>query len=708
MKIVQLMKKNKFIRTITFLSVFAIIYGILLTSLDMRQYSLKEGDIAKSDIKATRDVTDAAATEERKKQAVDSVGIQYTKKSEVASDIVEDINNDFTNINKIKDENINDNQKMSQLKSSLKSDIGDKNISTILQTNKDDLKTLQQFIIKTMKDTYNGDIREDSTADAKRAKNNIEAQFSNEKFSGSITDLGIAIANSYVQPNMFLDFKKTKEVKNEVAKNVENVVIKKDQLIVREGEPVTKNEISILQDLGLLNNSGLSNWYMYIMLAVMTAVVLFLQLYYINRYYKDIYKQTNKIIMLCILNIFTIVLARSIEIISPFLVPFACAPMLMILLMDSRIALFEGVLNCVFISVACRFNIEVTIVAIMSALIACTTLKKMKQRNDTIYAALFIAIINAIMAFSIGFLLSSNLFDNFKKAAFVFIGGIMSAILTIGFLPIFESIFDVVTDVKLLELSDPNHPLIKKLLMEAPGTYHHSIIVANIAEAAVEQVGGNALLTRVSAYYHDIGKLKRPYFFKENQIGIKNPHDKINPNLSALVIISHVKDGVDIAKEYKLPQIIQDAIQQHHGTTLVKYFYLTLKNASDNPDEIKEENFRYPGPIPRSKEVAIIMLADSVEAAVRSIQEPTQCKIEEMINNIIEARLSDGQLNQCELTMRDIQKIRKAFLKSLLGIYHQRIEYPTDNKKLKQKRLEEGKDKISEDKNAIKVKGARL
>jgi putative nucleotidyltransferase with HDIG domain len=214
--------------------------------------------------------------------------------------------------------------------------------------------------------------------------------------------------------------------------------------------------------------------------------------------------------------------------------------------------------------------------------------------------------------------------------------------------------------------------------LEAPGTYHHSILVANLAEVAAEQVGGNPVLARVAAYYHDIGKIKRPMFFKENQVGKENPHNKINPNLSTLIITSHVKDGLDIAKEYKLPKIIKDAIQQHHGTSLVKYFYVTARNTSDKPEEVKEEDFKYPGPIPETKEIAILMLADSVEAAVRSISEPTKGKIEEMVNNIIKARLNEGQLDNCDLTLKDLNIIRTSFLKALSGIYHQRIEYPTE------------------------------
>ena len=310
----------------------------------------------------------------------------------------------------------------------------------------------------------------------------------------------------------------------------------------------------------------------------------------------------------------------------------------------------------------------------------------MQQRNELLYVTVYITIVSAILTISTGILISSDIKDILLKGLYACIGGVLSGVLALGILPFLEGTFDEVTTLKLLELSNPNSPLLKKLLMEAPGTYHHSMLVANLAEVAAEEVGANPVIARIGSYYHDVGKTERPYFFAENQLGIENPHNNISPSLSAIIIISHVKDGLDLARKHNLPVVIQDIIAQHHGTTLVKYFYYTMKNNSSDPDSIKEEDYRYPGPIPKTKEAGVVMLADSVEAAVRSIKDTNRDKIKEMVDNIINSKVQEGQLNECDLTLKDIEKIKMCFLKTLSGIYHQRIEYPKENiKKLEKK-----------------------
>ncbi|MDW8799810.1 HD family phosphohydrolase [Clostridium sp. A1-XYC3] len=669
-------------RVLIFIFTFIFIYSVLVTSLVTKKYSLKEGDIARVDIKAPREVKDELSTEARIQQAIDSVPIQYNKKPEIKTETVNKINSFFSKLSEV-DDIAEEKTKISSLKSNSEINISDDDYSTLIKLSKDEQRTVQDFLTKTMSDIYdNNNIsdnsQKDNQEDIKRVQESILLKVNGSKLAKNLKEISSTMAYALITPNFFYDKEKTEELKKEAMRKVPNVMIKKDQIIIKEGEPVTKYQVELLKDIGLLNNNSHFQWYIYICLSILIILVMFLQWFYISKYHKDIYDDTNKMIMINILNCIAILIARSLSMVSPFLIPLACVPMTFTLLANHKVSLTTSVLNCILISAAVEFNIEITILAIANAVVGSIILKKMQQRNDILYSSLYILAINILLTFSLGFLLSSNIADVARKTLFMGIASIISGVVTIGLLPFFESTFDIVTTIKLLELSNPNHPLLKRLLMEAPGSYHHSILVGNLAEVAAETVGGNPVLARVSAYYHDVGKIKRPYFFKENQLGKENPHNKITANLSTLIITSHVKDGVELAKEYKIPKAIQDIIQQHHGTSLVKYFYITMKNSSERPEDVKEEDFRYPGPIPETKEAGIIMLADSVEAAVRSINEPTKGKIEEMVNNIIKDRLNEGQLDNCDLTLRDLNKIRESFLKVLTGIYHQRIEYPED------------------------------
>ncbi|MGL5245117.1 MAG: HD family phosphohydrolase, partial [Sarcina sp.] len=456
------------------------------------------------------------------------------------------------------------------------------------------------------------------------------------------------------------------------------IVIKKNQIIVKEGEPVTAHQLELLNSLGLLNESKF-NLYIYISLAIVVLLIVYLQYWYLYKHYKTIYCDFSKLVMISLINIMAIILSRVFSSISLFLIPVICAPILLTLLLNYKLSLIFSILNLILIAGVVGFNPNIITVSLVSIILSATSLRKMQQRNDILYLSIGVAFISSVLCLGISTLSTNNFVEVLVDSLFVAGGAILGGVLAIGVLPFFESTFDVVTTVKLLELSSPNHPLLKKLLMEAPGTYHHSVLVANLAEVATEEIGGNPLLARIGAYYHDVGKTKRPYFFRENQIGKENPHDKISAKLSAHIIISHVKDGVELAKEYNVPKIIREFIATHHGDTLVKYFYLTVKNNSSNPNEVKEEDFKYEGPRPESKEQGVLMLADSVEAAVRSINDPTKEKINQMVNNIIKDKLNSGQLDNCELTLKDIDRIKKCFLKALHGIYHERIEYPTEN-----------------------------
>ena len=675
-------------RIVVFIITFMIIFATLATSVVTKKYDLRVGEIATTDIKASREVVNTVETEAKKIEAIEKVGKQYSLQTDIQKNSQITLEEFFLNLKEAittKDTESSNGNTTSKLQLEILNEDNPFDLTTseemyLLTLNEEQINKMYDVLLNAINDAYNISINEDSTETLNKAIQIAQDVVYNNYNDEHIISISDKIINVLVKPNLFYDNEKTEEAQQEAAKNVTPVVYKKNQTIVEEGKPITEAQIQALDELGLLNNSKF-NISLYLALAIMVIIVMYIQNRYLKKYYKDIYNNSSKLIMINIITIMTIVFARVFSIASPYLIPLACTPILLTLLLNYRISLVVSITNIILMAVAVSFNTEIIILAIVSVIVGATFLKKMQQRNDIVYSCIYIAILNGVMTLSISALVTSNLKEILLDTAFRLVGSLLSGILSTGLLPFFESMFDIVTNVKLLELSNPNNPLLKKLLMEAPGTYHHSVIVANLAEVATEAVGGNALLARIGAYYHDIGKTKKPYFFKENQLGKENPHDDITPELSKLLIISHVKDGLELAREYKLPKVIQDFIPTHHGKTLVKYFYLTAKNNAENPDDIKEEDYMYPGPKPKTKEQCILMLADSVEAAVRSINNPTKEKIENMVDNIVKDKLSSGQLDDSQLTISDVKKIKKCFLKTLNGIYHERIEYPKDERK---------------------------
>lgn len=677
-------KSDGFKRVLLYLSVFIIAYALVVTAVTPKQYSLEVGQIPMQDIKAPRDTVDENETEKKEQQAIEKVDKQYTQKTEVKKNAEDNIKSLFDKLTTLSnaDSSVTETAKISQLKGVGGVALSDSQYAVLLAIPKTDIADVQKKVVGIIDKAYEKNIGEDEESQLKPAKRAAINEVEKLNLNADLIGVLEIVVEKQINPNFFYDDEKTQEMINEVKKTVSKVIIKQNQIIVKEGVPVTQEQIDILSDLGMLDDNKGSNYsYIYLILVIFIALILFLQYNYLSRNYKEIYNNTKKLVLISVINLGSLALARAVGGFSPFLIPFACAPMLLTLLLNYKISLFLSILNIIMISAANSFDVQIIIVGTVSSLLGATLLKKMQQRNDLIYSTIYVAVVSAVLTLSVGILISSNTVDVLFKSGISVIGGLLSGVLALGTLPFLEGSFNEVTNLKLLELSNPNNPLLKKLLMDAPGTYHHSMLVANLAEMASEEVGANSVITRIGAYYHDIGKTQKPYFFGENQMGGDNPHNNLNPELSAKIIISHVKDGIELAKKYNIPSVIQDIIAQHHGNTLVKYFYYTVKNNAENPDDVKEENFRYPGPIPSSKESAIIMLADSVEAAVRSIKEPNEDKIKDMVNNIINDKLSSGQLNNCNLTIKDIEKIKRCFLTALNGIYHHRVEYPKEKVK---------------------------
>jgi putative nucleotidyltransferase with HDIG domain len=353
------------------------------------------------------------------------------------------------------------------------------------------------------------------------------------------------------------------------------------------------------------------------------------------------------------------------------------------------ISVFQGISVavgfCLIISVLSSFavggRVEFFVYFFIGSLVAAFGVKNCRERSVFIKTGVKVGVCNVLLALAIETLHGSfYTFEAVIGSAAAFIGGFFVGVITTGVQPLIEIAFGYTTDIKLLELANLEQPLLQKLMVQAPGTYHHSVIVSNMVEATAQAVNANPLLAKVAAYYHDIGKIKKPLYFIENQTGGENKHKRLAPSMSALILISHVKDGVEMAKKHKLGREIIDIIRQHHGMSLITFFYEKAREQGEKKGGksvlIKEEDFRYPGPKPQTKEAGLVMLADEVEAASKTLVDPTAARIQGMVQKIINKVFSDGQLDECELTLKDLHQIAKGFNKTLSGIFHHRIEYP--------------------------------
>ncbi len=490
-------------------------------------------------------------------------------------------------------------------------------------------------------------------------------------------------------PTLTVDTETTEKLRTVARSGVKKNVIlyKANQKIVGAGEIVDEQVYQVLVAYGLINGSN--TWKTTAGIALIVLIGIGTIWLYLLQYRRDILPLLNRVVLIGLTMFLVLAIGRGVislnlggtdfNSLAGMLIPVAWATMTIAILIGVDVALLVAVVLAVLVAIlvdptlSTSFGLQTGIVALFGGFVGVYSVSNLSQRSDLARAGLFVSAINVVMVSAIALTTGMRLSVWLVGVILGAVNGVASSFLTVGALHWFESGFRITSSVRLLELSNPNRPLLKRLLMEAPGTYHHSILVGNLAEAAAEAVHADATLVRVGSMYHDIGKLKRPYFFIENQFTQDNPHDKIAATLSSLIIISHVKDGLEMAKENNLPQQIQDIIAQHHGDSTVSFFY---HKALEENDEVPEQSFRYEGPKPQTKEAALVALADNVEAAVRSMKQPTPGKVEGFVRKIIKDKLNDGQLNQCDLTFQDLDRIAMAFVRVLNGIFHSRVEYP--------------------------------
>ena len=501
------------------------------------------------------------------------------------------------------------------------------------------------------------------------------------------------MAKNLITPNVTCNWIEIERRKKEAGKSIRTLEtpIEKGTKIIRDGDRIEPWHLRVFQQM-----AGLSEVSNALERSLGTVLLIALLLIVIGVYSaKNIrkFRSQPKDLVLVMLTLFVFVVSVKIWFwifsavweqfrVFPlqsyfYAIPFAAGAMLIRFVLNSEMALAFSAIASILAGLLMENSIGFTIYCLGSSLTAAGAVGQVNVRSSLLKAGLFTGLVNMVLA--VGLSLFGRVFFSFDtlfNAIFAFSGGILAAMIVTGVAPLIEVLFGYTTDIKLLELANLNHPLLKDLIVQAPGSYHHSIIVGSLVEAAAESIRCNPLLARVMAYYHDIGKVKNPAYFSENQRDGSNRHDKLKPSLSATVIKSHVKDGAELGRAAKLGQPIVDAILQHHGTSLIKYFYQKAKDQEEPEAVVIEEEFRYPGPKPQTREVALVMLADSVEAAAKSITDPSPARLQGLVQNIINRIFVDGQLDECDLTLKDLHEIARAFNRVLNGIYHYRPDYP--------------------------------
>ncbi|MBQ8537462.1 MAG: HDIG domain-containing protein, partial [Clostridia bacterium] len=557
--------------------------------------------------------------------------------------------------------------------------LADYQLQTLLNTTDADFANMRESVTAAVRNSLNTTIRE---GQVNQSIQTIQQLVGYRVETDLLQNVVTPVLRKCIQPNMVIEQEATAQAQEKARAEVEPVVYVQGQNIIRAGERVSANQLAMLRSLGLLDDNSFDiSMYVgavLVILCTLTAMLIFLKLLR-----DSIWHQVKQaVVLMLVLNLTLALCCGTMLVASAYMAPLVMGAMLLTGLMGSRVALAGNFALAIIVSALSAGGsntystemVHLLLTGLVSGTFAVYFLKAKPQRVRVLVCGLGVALVNLLVMLAIGLMTNNDLTTVLQNSAWSMGGGIAGAVICLGLQPLFEAAFNLATPSKLLEWTNPNQPLSRKLLLEASGTYHHSLIVANLAEAAAEAIGANPLLVRAGAYYHDVGKLKRPMYFKENQKG-DNPHDHTDPYVSAAIVTAHTRDGLQLAKKYRLPVEIQNIIMEHHGDTPVMFFY---HKALQQPDgkAVDIKDFRYDGQRPRSKESAIIMLADTVEAAVRSLPDPTPKNIEQAIERLIRGKLEDGQLSESPLTLKDIDQISAAFVTALNGAFHERIEYP--------------------------------
>ncbi len=724
-RIIDILKRFRFLHIVIYSILATVMYIAMFSNVKPEQLNLDLFTVSENTIRSPITIEDKISTEKKQKKAADEVEDVYTLKREYAQNRIDLVRSIFSSVDEVNEEIIEEyelknselekaqageedgqnqvkplvpttSEKLIRLKSILPSDLSkdlsDELLITLLNAKPEHLVRAKDATVTAVNNIMNKSI---PASGVEKAKNSVETELQYTSLDSSLKNSMVELAKYAVIQNVYYDPVATEEKRQQAIDSIEPVKILQGQILVEEGQLISREIYKQLEFVGLIDTEN--SVQPFLGLGLIVTLLMALIIYY---FLEGIPKNRNRNTYLLIYGLIftlTILFMKMISLFQQieyseigYIVPVAMGPLLVKLLINERLAIVTSIIFAICGSIIFNegitgsLNFSIGLYYLFAGLAGVLFLSQHNRRSKILQAGLFISLINFAILSAI-LLMKNSHYSSMEVGSYIvmaIVSGIVAAVLTIGLLPFFEAGFGILSTMRLIELSNPNHPLLRKILTEAPGTYHHSVMVANLAEAACEAIGANGLLARVASYYHDIGKTRRPHFFIENQLNIDNPHDKIAPHLSKSIIIAHATDGADYLRNNKMPKEFVDIALEHHGTTLLKYFY---HQAKQKEEEVHEEDFRYPGPKAQTKESAIIGIADSVEAAVRSLSNPTSEKIESLARSIITDRLQDGQLNECDLTLKELDIVLHSFCETLKGIFHSRIEYPeATNTKVKE------------------------
>lgn len=695
-------RSKKFL-TILICTVFSALIVLFFSSaITPIKYKLSVGMVPTQTITATKDVVDEIATEKNRQNAENSVTPTYVYNDGVADEVLQNIETlrneisvtlqyaktlpDYSKNKQFSDEEV---AYASKLINHIK--FKDHQLRTILSSNENDLLSLLSNLYDAVQNTMVSNV---SQGQENAAINSVLQIIGYKTDINLLQNIATPILRHVIRPNMVINAEATDKAKKEARQAVEPVVFKQGQNIVVKGEGrISQNQIKMLEELGLLSStqSDYNTYYGATIVICISLLVLHFSLYFFS---KDVYDDHRKLIFIYISILISLLLAyaaKSADLI--YLAPLTlCAMSLASTLGPKPAIITNSTLSIIlpFLLVIGSHTPNTNILflfasAFLSGTIATFLLKNNIKRINVLIVGLLVSCISFLSVVGVGLMISNDIGYVLTNSLWSMSGIFISALLTLAFQPVVEVLFNISSPARLLDLSNPMHPLLKRLQLEAPGTYHHSIIIANLSEAAAHEIGANELIARVGGYFHDIGKLKRPLYFKENQIGKNNPHDKTPPEISASIIASHTRDGLALAKQYRLPSEIQNIILNHHGNSIIKYFYNKALEQAEGEEFIDPEKYRYDGSPPSNKETSIVMICDTLEAAVRTLSNPSKEEMEAFIKKLIDGKINDGQLSASPLSFAELEKIAKSCANVLYGVFHERIEYPDQIKQNKLK-----------------------